>query len=133
MQFVVGLGPRKVASIQRAILRVGRVYSHRELLTPLEAMKQLVFINVPDFIRVRGTEQSSSGNHVMDPLDDTRIHPESYELAKKMVEDVYCEDTGQDIDDMDEETQEMVVEHVKYYPHVLKALDIDEYARSVEQ
>ena len=69
----------------------------------------------------------------MDPLDDTRIHPESYELAKKMAKDIYCEEVGHDIDDMDEETQEMVVEHVKKYPDLLNALDIDEYARSVEQ
>ncbi|GLJ09552.1 hypothetical protein SUGI_0111660 [Cryptomeria japonica] len=133
MQFVAGLGPKKVASIQRAILRARRVYSRRELLTPLEAMKRLVFTNVVSFLRVRGTGQAASGNHVMDPLDDTRIHLEPYELAKKMDEDVYCEDARHDINGMDEETQEMAVEHVKKYPHVLKALDIDEYARSVEQ
>ncbi|GLJ09551.1 hypothetical protein SUGI_0111650 [Cryptomeria japonica] len=69
----------------------------------------------------------------MDPLDDTIIYPKSYELTKKMVEHVYCEDEGHDIDDMDEETQEMAVEHVKKYPNLLKALDIDEYARSEEQ
>ena len=85
------------------------------------------------FLRVRGTGQAASGNHVMDPLDDTRIHPESYELAKKMAKDIYCEEAGHDIDDMDEETQEMVVEHVKKYSDMLNALDIDEYARSVEQ
>ena len=50
-----------------------------------------------------------------------------------MAEDVYCEDLGQDIDDMDEEAQEMDIEHVKSNPHVLKALDIDEYGKSVEQ
>lgn len=56
------------------------------------------------FLRVRGTGQAAFGNHVMDPLDDTRIHPESYELAKKMAKDMYCEEVGHDIDDMDEET-----------------------------
>eukprot|EP01018_Ginkgo_biloba_P029203 Gb_29261 [translate_table: standard] len=133
LQFVSGLGPRKAAFLQRAILRAGRVYSRRELLTSLGAMKRLVFINSAGFLRVRGTGQAASGNHVMDPLDDSRIHPESYELAKKMAEDVYCEDVGQDIDDMDEETREMAVEHVKSNPHLLGVLDIDEYARSVEQ
>lgn len=133
LQFVSGLGPRKAASLQRAILRAGRVHTRRELLTTLGAMKRLVFINAAGFLRVRGTGQAATSNHVMDPLDDTRIHPESYELAKKMAEDVYCEDLGQDIDDMDEEAQEMAIEHVKSNPHVLKALDIDEYGRSVEQ
>lgn len=133
LQFVSGLGPRKAASLQRAILRAGRINTRRELLTTLGAMKRLVFINAAGFLRVRGTGQAATGNHVMDPLDDTRIHPESYELAKKMAEDVYCEDLGQDIEDMDEEAQEMAIEHVKSNPHVLKALDIDEYARSVEQ
>lgn len=65
------------------------------------------------FLRVRGNGQAASENHVMDPLDDTRIHPKSYEFAKKMAKDIYCEEAGHDIDDMDEETQEMVVEHVK--------------------
>ncbi|KAH9293044.1 hypothetical protein KI387_041751, partial [Taxus chinensis] len=83
LQFVAGLGPRKAASIQRAILRAGWVFSRRELLTTLGAMKRLVFINAAGFLRVRGIGQAVPGNHVMDPLDDTRIHLESYELAKK--------------------------------------------------
>ncbi|KAH9331152.1 hypothetical protein KI387_003260 [Taxus chinensis] len=60
----------------------------------------------------KGTRQAASENHVIDPLDDIRIHPDSYELANKMAENVYCEDATRDIDDMNEETQEMAVEQV---------------------
>ena len=68
LQFVSGLRPRKAASLQRAILRAGRVHTRRALLTTLGAMKRLVFINAAGFLRVRGTGQAATGNHVMDPL-----------------------------------------------------------------
>ncbi|EFJ08665.1 hypothetical protein SELMODRAFT_447972 [Selaginella moellendorffii] len=128
LQFVAGLGPRKAAYIKRAIQGAGRVSSRKEMLTSLELMKRNVFINAAGFIRIRGSGQVPSGT--LDPLEDTRIHPESYDLAKKMAEDAYCEEHGETAD---EEALELAVEHVRDHPRVLRNLVIEEYAKVVQE
>eukprot|EP00252_Welwitschia_mirabilis_P017917 TRINITY_DN3996_c1_g1_i1.p1 TRINITY_DN3996_c1_g1~~TRINITY_DN3996_c1_g1_i1.p1 ORF type:complete len:1701 (+),score=496.98 TRINITY_DN3996_c1_g1_i1:372-5474(+) len=125
LQFVSGLGPRKAASLQRAILREGRIHSRRELFNL--GVTKCVFFNAAGFLRVRGSGQAASGNHVMDPLDDTRIHPESYESAKKMAKDIIIAEGQQDVD-MEEEL-EMAIEHVQKNPNLLLQLDIDAYVQ----
>ncbi|KAJ7545245.1 hypothetical protein O6H91_09G112200 [Diphasiastrum complanatum] len=133
LQFISGLGPRKAVVMKRSLQGAGRVNSRKEMLTALELMKRNVFFNSAGFLRVRGSGQASTGNLVMDPLDDTRIHPESYELAKKMAEDAYCEEMGQNADEIDEETLEMAVEHVRGRPDILSYIIIEAYANVVEE
>jgi transcription elongation factor SPT6 len=68
----------------------------------------------------------------VDVLDDTRIHPESYELAGDMAKDVYTDDLSQDANEMDEDEEMLAIEHVKTKkPHMLEALNIDEYMKSL--
>lgn len=131
LQFVSGLGARKASMMQRAIQGVGRLSTRKEMLTSLRLMKRNVFVNACGFLRIRGSGQAASGNQIMDPLDDTRIHPESYELAKKMAETVYIEDQQQKNEELDEELLEMALEHVKENPNLIKNLDIEEYAGMV--
>ncbi|BBN03708.1 transcription elongation factor SPT6 [Marchantia polymorpha subsp. ruderalis] len=128
LQFISGLGPRKATYIQRSIQGAGRVTSRKELLLALRIMGRRVFINAAGFIRVRGTGQASTGNQLLDPLDDTRIHPESYEVAKRMAEDAYCEEEGTQVEDMDDETLELAIEHVKKHPRYLASMDMEAYA-----
>ncbi|KAF3790785.1 Transcription elongation factor [Nymphaea thermarum] len=131
LQFVSGLGPRKASSLQRAVVGAGRIYSRKEIPMNLGVLKRNVFMNAAGFLRVRGSGQAALGNHVLDLLDDTRIHPESYDLARKMAKDVYAEDVGQDINDLDEDAQEMAIEQVRGSVN-LKRLDIDAYSGSIE-
>lgn len=127
LQFASGLGPRKASSILRSIQGAGRVSSRRELLA-LRLMGRKTFINSAGCIRVRGTGQASTGNQIMDPLDDSRIHPESYELAKRMAEDAFCEAEGTKAEDMDDDALELAIEHVKRHPKFLAHLDLEAYA-----
>lgn len=130
LQFVAGLGPRKAGAIQRAIQSAGRVGTRKDLYASIRVMDKKVFINSAGFIRVRGSGQAASGIQHLDPLDDTRIHPESYQMAKNMAEAAFKEEAQQNDDDVDEDMLEMAVEHVMTNPVVLDTMDVEEYARS---
>jgi transcription elongation factor SPT6 len=128
LQFVAGLGPRKAAGLQKAFVRAGSVVSRKEISGFL---RKKVFYNCIGFLRVCRTGAAGSALAV-DVLDDTRIHPESYELAGDMAKDVYADDLSQDANEMDEDEAMLAIEHVKTKkPHMLEALNIDEYMKSL--
>ncbi|XP_042510385.1 transcription elongation factor SPT6 homolog isoform X2 [Macadamia integrifolia] len=132
LQFVAGLGPRKAASLQRALVRAGAIFSRKELT--LNGLKKKVFINAVGFLRVHRSGLASNSSHIIHLLDDTRIHPESYEIATEMAKEVYKHEVEVDDEsnDLDEDVQEMAIEHVRENPKVLKTLDLEEYATSKE-
>ena len=90
-------------------------------------LRKKVFINAVGFLRVRRSGAAATSSHIMDLLDDTRIHPESYDLAKNLAKDVRAEDFEHGHDEMDDDDQEMAIEYVRDKPDMLKALDIDAY------
>lgn len=47
----------------------------------LKVMGKKVFINSAGFIRVCGSGEAASETQDLNPLDDTRIHPESYQVS----------------------------------------------------
>nr|DAD43000.1 TPA_asm: hypothetical protein HUJ06_001230 [Nelumbo nucifera] len=126
LQFVSGLGPRKAASLQRALVRSGAIFSRKELT--MNGLKKKVFINAVGFLRVRRSGLASNSSHIIDLLDDTRIHPESYDLAKELAHEVYKHEVDDDPNDMDDDVQEMAIEHVRDNPKVLRTLKVKEYA-----
>ncbi|KAL5707704.1 Transcription elongation factor spt6 [Ranunculus cassubicifolius] len=130
LQFVSGLGPRKASSLQKALVRNGVITSRKDLYG--DFLKKKVFVNAVGFLRIRLSGLAATSNHLLDLLDDTRIHPESYELAKKLAKDVFrqrgdVQDDAEDSND-DEEVEEMAIEHVRERPSLLKRLDIKIYA-----
>ncbi|CAL9765594.1 unnamed protein product [Musa acuminata subsp. burmannicoides] len=130
LQFISGLGPRKASALQRAFVRAGSIFNRKEI--PMgKILRKKVFINAVGFLRVRRSGAAAASSHIMDLLDDTRIHPESYDLAKNLAKDVYAEDVPNETNDMDDDVQEMAIEHVRERPHMLKVLDINEYAKSI--
>ena len=133
LQFVCGLGARKASAIQRSIQGVGRISTRKEMLISLRLMKKTVFINACAFLRIRNSGQAASANQIMDPLDDTRIHPESYELAKNMAETAYTEHQEANHEEVEEEILEMAVEHVKDNPVLLTNVDVKKYSDMVEE
>lgn len=131
LQFVSGLGPRKASALQRALVRAGVVFSRKEI--PMNGIiKKKVFINAVGFMRVRRSGLATTSSHIIDLLDDTRIHPESYDLAKNMAKVVYDQYFQDKPSEMDDDVQEMAIEHVREKPELLETLDIEEYAKSVE-
>lgn len=81
LQFVAGLGPRKAEVIRKMLQMEGRVLTRNDLYSTIRVMEKRVFTNSAGFIRVRGIGQTSSDLPHSEPLDNTRIHPEWYQVC----------------------------------------------------
>jgi len=73
LRYLPGLGPPHVQSL--VALRAQGPLTTREQLRALPNWDGKPFLQAAGFLRVRGPE----------PLDDTRIHPESYERARQLL------------------------------------------------
>ncbi|CAI9117820.1 OLC1v1019305C1 [Oldenlandia corymbosa var. corymbosa] len=127
MQFISGLGPRKAASLQRSLVRVGAISSRKDLLTA-QWLGRKVFVNAAGFLRVRCSGNATTNDNFIDLLDDTRIHPESYGLAEELAKDVYIMDIGDETNHEERGTLDLAIEHVRCKPHLLRGVNAYEYA-----
>ena len=84
LQFVAGLGPTKAVALLDHIRRHGHVERRDELLSN-DWLLPKVYRNAAGFCRIR--ERDTLKDSALNPLDDTRIHPESYFMAVKMCGD----------------------------------------------
>lgn len=131
IQFVCGLGPRKgFALLQHFRTKVGSLRSRNELVT-VAGLGASVFMNCSSFIRITKSPLMSQRNNRLDPLDDTRIHPEDYALARKMAADALeIEDVGEgdDLEFPSEHVEELMDDVGK-----LDELDLEDFAKLLEQ
>lgn len=84
LQFICGLGPVKAASVLDKV-RVKSYIDRRQDLLSKGFLGKVVYRNCAGFIRIR--ERDALKDLPLNPLDDTRIHPESYYMAVKMCGD----------------------------------------------
>lgn len=141
LPFVCGLGPRKAqvlvkkiaamvclqvdpsASVYLTTLAQGGTLVNRDQFIKNGLLTTKVFLNAAGFLRILQTSDSikPSKNRreedadVPDPLDNTRIHPEDYELARKMATDAL---------ELDEE--DVHEEHASYVVSVIMQDDDNE-------
>lgn len=89
LQYVCGLGSRKVTSIVKRINSYGGHLATRAELITRGIITSTVFVNCASFIRIPQDDVQVARRDDIEPdvLDDTRIHPEDYELARKMAAD----------------------------------------------
>lgn len=138
LRFVGGLGPRKAAGIVQSVLaraRAGRVALRTQLVTA-EITSRIVFINCASFLRIpwsqsRDLMDEDGGDY----LDATRIHPEDYELARKMCADA-LELDEEDIEAVEERTPGGVVGQLVSEDSEgskLEELVLEEYAEELDQ
>jgi transcription elongation factor SPT6 len=89
LPYVAGLGPRKATSVIKAIgINGGSVNSRDELVGDPDSGKlpvvgPRVWNNCASFLYIDFDPTNPSS----DPLDNTRVHPEDYELGRKMAAD----------------------------------------------
>ncbi|KAH9900308.1 SH2 domain-containing protein [Xylariomycetidae sp. FL2044] len=89
LPYVAGLGPRKASHVLKAINTNGGVVNSRDELVgdpdqhKLPVVGPRVWNNCASFLYIE-YEQS---NPTSEPLDNTRVHPEDYELGRKMAAD----------------------------------------------
>lgn len=131
VQFVAGLGPRKAAHLLRSIKKSstgGQLVSRQQLVKEL-GMTSVIFINCSGFIKL-DTDYLIDyypDEHIT-PLDSTRIHPQSYGLAKKIASDALDYDEG-----ASEEITANSIEEILDCPEKLDDLDLGAFARELDE
>lgn len=104
LQYVSGLGPRKANYLKRRIAQLGGTLSSRTELLEKRYITKNIFVNCASAFRIKFSKRRFAENYErkddpgvtqLDVLDETRIHPEDYELANKMAAD------AQDLDEED--------------------------------
>ncbi|KJR83147.1 transcription elongation factor SPT6 [Sporothrix schenckii 1099-18] len=104
LPYVSGLGPRKATAVIKGInANGGSVTSRDELVGDPDSGKLAVvgprvWNNCASFLYI----EYDSSNLLSDPLDNTRVHPEDYELGRKMAADALEldeEDVKAEVDD----------------------------------
>ncbi|KAJ5738305.1 hypothetical protein N7493_001460 [Penicillium malachiteum] len=87
LPYVCGLGPRKAAHLIKVVnLNGGNVDNRVELLgvnSQYPAMGVKVWNNCASFVYIDYENADADA----DPLDNTRVHPEDYDIARKMAAD----------------------------------------------
>lgn len=89
LPFVCGLGPRKATAVLKTINANGGIVNTRDELVgdpdsgKLPVVGPRVWNNCASFLSI----EYESSNQTSDYLDNTRVHPEDYELGRKMAAD----------------------------------------------
>ncbi|KAG6874201.1 hypothetical protein C0995_003747 [Termitomyces sp. Mi166 len=136
LPFVCGLGPRKAQALVKKIGSLGGNLINRDQFIKGSLLTTKIFLNAASFLRISQDPSSrpSKNRHddemVPDPLDDTRIHPEDYELARKMATDALELDEE---DVHDEHPSHVVTTIINDKDNVkkLSELNLDEFAISL--
>jgi transcription elongation factor SPT6 len=76
LTFVSGFGPRKANSLKQSIEKLGEVIGSRRFLLEKRLMGPIVYSNAVAFLRIRNVDVDDG--QIMNPLDDTRLHPDVY-------------------------------------------------------
>lgn len=129
VQFIAGFGPRKAAGLLKGIEDNGGAIIRRDDLVVKELTTKNVFMNCAPFLEIPVPDHQDKE---VELLDATRIHPEDYELARKMASDA--------LDLTDEDRQEVEKEDggviAKLYEEGSEKLDdllLEGYAEQLEQ
>jgi len=136
LPFVCGLGPRKAQVLVKKIASQGGTLINRDQFIKGGLLTTKIFLNAAGFLRViqdRGSKQLAKGytdENSPDPLDDTRIHPEDYELARKMATDA-LELDEEDIHDFHPSHVVNLIMNDPEKEKKLKELNLDEFAISL--
>ncbi|KAJ3274382.1 Transcription elongation factor spt6 [Terramyces sp. JEL0728] len=128
LQFASGLGPRKAQAMISKIVRSGGILESRGDLIQLGICQKVIFDNCSSFIRIR-QYHLRTGN--FDILDDTRIHPKDYKLARKMAADAL--DLDDSVLDDEHAPSQHVQELIEGDSDRLNLLLLDDYADELER
>ncbi|CAG0922503.1 unnamed protein product [Notodromas monacha] len=128
LQFVCGLGPRKAAAVLKTLRqKTIRMENRTQLVTQLH-MGPRLFMNVAGFIRIDTNSLGDSADNYVELLDSTRVHPETYEWARKMAIDALeYDEVGYDAN------PGAALEEILESPDRLKDLDLEAFAVELER
>jgi transcription elongation factor SPT6 len=114
LYFIPGLGPVKAHGLSESLKqKSGGKLTMRAQLVGKRLLGIRVYENAAGFLKIPFEERES------DPLDSTRIHPESYELAKVIARSVFSDTHIRD---------DNLIQEVMSRPQKMHDLDLDKYA-----
>ncbi|CAH8528420.1 unnamed protein product [Dicrocoelium dendriticum] len=98
LQFVSGLGPRKSLHMLKLLKHKKAFLTNRMQLVTLIEFGPRVVVNCAGFIKIDTALVRDLDADDVEILDSTRVHPESYDLAKKMAIDALEYDDSEESD-----------------------------------
>ena len=128
LPFVAGLGPRKASSLINYIKSsIGGAVQSRDQLR--EFLDQKVYENVAPVLRIEGSALSED---ILEVFDGTRIHPEHYDLAHDMADEM-LKGAGEidrvDMDRVERDKEERgIIKVLQKYPDLVDRFGMKEYA-----
>lgn len=126
IQFVCGFGPRKGQALLKTLKQNNQRLENRTQLVTACHMGPKVFINCAGFIKIDTNSLGDSTEAYVEVLDGSRVHPETYEWARKMAVDAL------EYDDEDANPAG-ALEEILEAPERLKDLDLDAFAEELER
>lgn len=124
LPFISGLGPRKSQSLLKKINSVGGFLDNRSELVTKQIVSKNIFMNCASFLIINGSGKEA------DPLDTTRIHPEDYDLAKKMAADA-LELDEEDVVMAESDGDGVIKQLLQDDPDKLNDLVLEDYAEQL--
>ncbi|VDO47844.1 unnamed protein product [Haemonchus placei] len=125
LQFVCGLGPRKATHLLKMLKQHDHLLESRTKLVTLCRMGPKVFMNCAGFIKIDTARVAEKTDAYVEVLDGSRVHPETYEWARKMAVDAL------EVDDSADPTT--ALEEILQAPDRLKDLDLDAFAEELKR
>lgn len=128
LQFVCGLGPRKATHLLKILHQNDNLLENRTKLVTVCHMGPKVFMNCAGFIKIDTVKVAEKTDAYVEVLDGTRVHPETYEWARKMAVDALeYDDTTEDANPAS------ALEEILETPERLKDLDLDAFAEELQR
>ncbi|XP_010894715.3 transcription elongation factor SPT6 [Esox lucius] len=128
LQYVCGLGPRKGSHLLRVLKQNNTRLENRTQLVTMCHMGPKVFINCAGFIKIDTASLGDSTDSYIEVLDGSRVHPETYEWARKMAVDALEYDES-----AEDANPAGALEEILENPERLKDLDLDAFAEELER
>lgn len=120
------MGPRKATALIKLMKQTNQRLENRTQLVTSCHMGPKIFINCAGFIKIDTNSLGDSTEAYVEVLDGSRVHPETYEWARKMAVDALEYD--------DEEANPAgALEEILDAPERLKDLDLDAFAEELER
>lgn len=120
LQFTCGLGPRKATDLLKSIKANDNLIESRSKLVVGCKLGPKVFMNCAGFIKIDTIKVSEKTDAYVEVLDGSRVHPETYEWARKMAVDAL------EVDDSADPTA--ALQEIMESPDRLRDLDLDAFA-----
>ncbi|KAF0989789.1 hypothetical protein HZS_6390, partial [Henneguya salminicola] len=86
LKYIAGLGPSKSAQLLMLVRKHGKKIKTRSELITLLKIGPSIFVNCAGFIKIVSNIEMDDD---IEPLDNTRIHPESYFIARSILSQVF--------------------------------------------